>query len=135
MTRLTFLRPLAIAALALLAASPTSALAAKQPKTAFRIVLDCVARYNPPYIPDYECSFHAWGAISDAGTMGGTGQYWVELWGKNATYVVFLDPATGTFEIWLAGTLLGTGTYAFEHHFQGWRIHDRYEFNGALVGG
>lgn len=143
MTNPTFLRPLALAALALLAATPTSALAAPQPKTAFRIVVEGTARLEqfPTLPPAYEWDFRAWGAIKDSGTLGATGTNWVELWGQHATYVALFDGETSTFTLWQPnggtwpGTLLGSGTYTGEQTINGWTIRQRWELEGSLVGG
>lgn len=134
MTRPTFLKPLAIAALALLAASPKSALAAKQQKTEFRILLKGVARYDPINTPYYEYDFQARGAINDSGTTEGPGQYSIELVGKKATYLIALDPQASTFEISLSGTLLGAGTYTRWYSFGNWWTREYWEFTGTLVG-
>lgn len=141
MTNLTFLKPLAIAALALLAASPTSALAAPQQKTAFSILIKGVGRYDPVNPVSYDYEFKAWGAISDSGTLGAGTNSYSTLLGKKATYVVFFDWQESTFQIWQPtatawpGELLGTGTFTRESTFGGWWVRDRLELEGTLVGG
>jgi len=134
MTRPTFLKLLAIATLVPLAASPTSVLAAKQQKTEFQIVLKGVARYDPINIAYFEYGFRARGAINDSGTMGGSGQYRIELVGKKATYLIVFDPGASTFEIWLSGTLLGACMYTYEISFSNWWVRELWDFKGTLVG-
>jgi hypothetical protein len=145
--RLAF-KPLAIALLALLVAAPTSAVAAKQQKTAFSIVIRAVARLEqfPTLPPSFEVDFRASGAIKDSGLVGGgrdgEGRNYTLLLGKHATYVVFItdwDPEMGTFEIWQPtdgawpGQFLGSGTATFEETIKGWWIRYRWQLDGTLV--
>jgi len=140
MTRPTIPKLLAIAALVLLAASPTSALAAKQQKTAFHILIKGVGQYDPVNPAYYDYEFKAWGAISDSGTLGAGGNSYSTLLGKETTYVVFFDWQEGTFQIWQPtdatwpGDLLGTGTFTRESTSNGGWVRDRLELDGALIG-
>ena len=134
------IKSLAIALLALLAAAPTSAVAAKKQKTAFSIVIEGSYRIEqfPTNPVGFYYDFRASGAIKDSGPVGGSG-YRFDLLGEHATYVVFFT-ITGTFEIWRPtddawpGDLLGSGTFERAGGRTGQWVRDRWQLDGTLVG-
>ena len=134
---------LAIALLALLAPAPTSAVAAKNQQTAFKITIDAVARLEqfPTLPPDFQWDFHATGAIRDAGSVGGSGNEF-DLFGKYATYVVLFTDSDGAFELYQPtgtswpGQLLGCGNVtSVETTTKSWWLRYRWKLEGTLVGG
>ena len=135
------IKSLAVALLALVAATPTSANAGKKETdpTAFRI--DIQASWTETEVKG---SFRASGAIADSGPAYPGGVYDHSLVGKNGSFYVFITPLAddalaGTFKIWdgdgtsFPGELLGTGT-ATGSITGSKRIHVKWRLDGNLNG-
>lgn len=144
MTRPGILRPLVIPLLALLAAAPPAASAARQEKTAFSILVEGVARLEqfPTLPPEFHYDFRASGALKDSGPVSGNTEG-LELLGKRGTYALIVTSWTAeaiTFELYQSsgeawpGTLLGSGTGTYERKVTGWWLRDSLELDGILVG-